>query len=235
MMNSWSVLPTLSAPMPFHMAFDEFLFRSLEQGDEIPSPLLRFYFSSEPWVTVGYSHQKLQVPGTNAKGARPHQPHQPLERICRRITGGGRVEHGKDVIFSIVARKEDHDAFKSVRISYLKIHEAVKWAWEKLGYEPRFYRCDERLEKGADCFRFPIATDLAVKGGKVAGGAQRRSAGILLHEESVKLLPGVDAEQLIENIKAGFESVFEMKLQPLDLNPEWLMKAEKSKEVAGSV
>ena len=60
---SWSQLPTISASMPFQMALDEVLFRSLEdayhQNPEVElSPLFRFYFSSEPWISVGYSHKE---------------------------------------------------------------------------------------------------------------------------------------------------------------------------------
>src|SRR4051812_9719540 len=102
--------------MPVQMAVDEILFREYEQAEEnragAREPVLRIYFSSEPWITVGYSHPEIksvtEIP------------------VCRRITGGGRVEHGRDLIFSVVAGKKDDESFGSVRISYLKIHEAVK-------------------------------------------------------------------------------------------------------------
>lgn len=161
--------------MSFQMALDEILFRRMETtGDSgiFQKPILRFYFSSEPWVTVGYSD-----PLTG----------EPSGKICRRMTGGGRVEHGKDVIFSLIARKTDDESFKSVRVSYLKIHEAVKAAFENTGKTPRFYRCDEKLPRGGDCFLFPIATDLGLEGRKIAGGAQKRSSGVLLHQESIQI------------------------------------------------
>ncbi len=221
-MRAWGVLPTISAPMPFQMALDEILFRAFVQdpdaGGRLPAPvverpLLRFYLSSEPWVSFGYSH-----------------PSADLERekrnACKRITGGGRVEHGRDVIFSLLAVRGHEEAFKSVRVSYLKIHEAVKSALESFGLTPRFYRCDENLPKGRDCFLFPIATDLGLEGRKIAGGAQKRSRGALLHQESVKLPDGIGFEGLIQALGNAFELVFETKLERHKLDPAWLEEAE---------
>ena len=198
--------------MPFQMALDEIIFRQVEKenGVSSSSPLLRFYFSSEPWVTVGYSYRE------KLEGA-----------VCRRITGGGRVNHGKDLIFSLVARKEQDKSFSSVRMSYLKIHEAVKLAFESLGIQPRFFRCDEPLPPGKDCFRFPIATDLGIEEEKIAGGAQKRSAGTLLHQESVKIPKRVEARDFISSICRGFETIFEIQIRPLHWKPELFEEAEK--------
>ena len=52
----WKLLPTLSAPMPLQMALDEQLF--LSQKIDPQSPVLRFYVSSSPWISVGYSFRE---------------------------------------------------------------------------------------------------------------------------------------------------------------------------------
>ncbi len=200
--------------MPFQMALDEILFRGMESSEGslfYKNPILRFYFSSEPWVTVGYSDPLTK---------------EPSGRICRRITGGGRVEHGSDVVFSLIARKQDDESFKSVRISYLKIHEAVKEAFEASGKEPRFYRCDEKLPRGGDCFLYPIATDLGLEGQKVAGGAQKRSSGVLLHQESVK--PGkTDIFIFVEFLKKAFAAQFGIRCEDAPFDPALLKEAKK--------
>jgi lipoate-protein ligase A len=199
--------------MPFQMALDEFFFRSMENGFFGESPILRFYFSSSPWITVGYAHQEMR-----RNGKIP---------ICRRITGGGYVAHGNDLIFSLVARKDHEDSFSSVRLSYWKIHEAVKLAFEEFGHRPRFFRCDENLPKGTDCFRYPIATDLALNDKKIAGGAQKRSGSVFLHQESVQI-PGQEAGYgFMENIRKAFETVFDVRITGSDLIPEWLIEAEE--------
>ncbi len=244
-MKPWFLFPTLSAPMPLQMALDEILFRRMESGDaEFSSrPLLRLYYSSEPWMTVGYSYkEQYGVPSTECEVQSPKNQERKFLNfklgtlnsklktqipVCRRITGGGRVLHGRDVLFSVAARKSHHEAFESVRISYLKIHEAVKAAYETLGFQPRFYRCDEKLARGQDCFLFPIATDLGLSGEKIAGGAQKRSSGALLHQESVKMAPGVEAESLMRGLQSGFEKMFEMKFQLSNLDPDLLEQAEQ--------
>lgn len=223
----WSLLPILSAPMPFQMALDEILFRQMEKNPT--EPFLRFYYSYESWITVGYSFRG-ETTSSNGK------------KICKRITGGGEVQHGEDVLFSLIAHKSHDESFSSVRMSYLKIHEAVKTAFESLGYRPRFYRCDEKLEKGGDCFRFPIATDLSIGDKKVAGGAQKRSAGTLLHQESIqppkarflfhpllflKRSKELEAEELIKALKHAFEKTFNIQLAEKDLDPLWLRQAEE--------
>ena len=234
-MRRWLLYPTLSAPMPFQMAFDEILFRRTEELPLTPTlspkgrgqgegvPILRFYFSSDPWVTVGYSDREREAKGAGQEARDNNLP------VCRRLTGGGQVLHGKDLIFSVIARKEADESFRSVRISYLKIHEAVKTALENLGASPRFYRCDENLPKGKDCFRFPIATDLAMENRKIAGGAQKRSCGALLHQESVQT-EQFGAEPLIGGLRAGFEKIFAMRLELAELDPRWLQEAEKLAE-----
>ena len=195
---------------------------------DLPKPILRFYFSAGPWMTVGYSEKSRGVLSATKK-ADPASGGQyaPTNgtKICHRITGGGRVLHGKDLIFSLIASKEHDESFRSVRLSYLKIHEAIKAGFESLGYSLRFYRCDENLPKGQDCFRFPIATDLGLGRRKIAGGAQKRSGRIMLHQESVKLIGCLDAEQLIQAICRGIEKIFCVRLGAADLDPELMKEA----------
>ncbi len=148
-------------------------------------------------------------------------------KVCKRITGGGRVEHGKDVIFSLTGRKEDDDSFKSVSTSYWKIHEAVKTAFEKLGESPRFYRCDEKLPKGGECFVYPIATDLALGDKKVAGGAQKRSVGILMHQESIQIPKKMDAFAFASALRKGFEEQFHIVFSETQWDPEVFEEAKK--------
>ncbi len=106
-MKIWNLYPSISAPMPFQMAFDELLFRRIQKDGESSGPFLRFYFSSEPWITLGYSqenngHKANSIP------------------VCKRITGGGTVFHGKDLVFSITALKSHDESFGSVRILPLR-------------------------------------------------------------------------------------------------------------------
>ena len=227
-MSHWKLLPAISASMSFQMALDEVLFRSRERDyvekepladghDGSLPPILRFYFSDVPSITVGYSYK------------------EPLDEkralAVRRITGGGRVDHGRDLVFSLIAHKRHDESFRSVRVSYWKIHEALKKGFETLGMTPRFYRCDESLPEGPECFRFPISSDLALGQKKIAGGSQKRSAGTLLHQESIVVPKFTDGFQLAQAVKAGIQSVFKVSLEDASLEPEWFETAAKlSKE-----
>ncbi len=216
----WSLLPSISAPMPFQLALNEILFRDLEetcriaQEDDpfnlrIHAPRLRFYYASEPSVSIG----ALQ----RAEGEGP---------VIRRLTGGGVVRHGRDFLFTLVARKNHDESFHSVRISYCKIHEAVKRALELLGTPPRFYRCDENLPSGPDCFKYPIASDLALAGKKIAGGAQKRSAGTLLHEESIQG-EGRDLQRFEGPLIQGLSEIFGVSIVKEPIRPDLLERASR--------
>jgi len=236
---NWKLLPWTCASMSFHMALDEILFRQREEAyrQEEPAdrasiyqklpPLLRFYFADRPSVTIGYSHQRnsQEAPhhSSPASGGGSRRGKVP---VVQRITGGGRVEHGKDIVFSLIAHKQHDESFHSVRVSYWKIHEALKAGFEALGLQPRFYRCDEDLPEGPECFRYPISSDLALGKNKIAGGSQKRSAGTLLHQESVVVPSGVTGFQLAEAFHGGFQKVFGIEFQAEPVQPDWFEKAK---------
>ena len=272
---SWSLLPTISAPMPLQMALDELLFVSQKYEDW--DPTLRFYVSSEPWISVGYSFQdSVAFEKSDLILQNPQVP------VCRRVTGGGCVLHGRDLIFSLTARYAEREspsnAFEgtvplpskgigtlfekqklsqsqyspievqrklglsqlpsnkgesklsplgSVRTSYAKIHEGVRMGLRSCGFDPKYYSAEDELPKGNDCFDFPVESDLAWKGKKIAGGAQKRSEGVLLHHESISIPPGVERDHLIRAILKGFEATFSATIENSDLDPELYFQAEK--------
>lgn len=221
--------------MSFQMALDEVLFRQLEHSNkhlsaistqdkeafvreshlETPAarrPLLRFYFSSEPWVTLGYFSKQDEI-----KSA----------RVCRRLTGGGRVVHGEDFIFSLIAHKNDDPSFGSVQESYLKIHDTVKDALKSVGVGAEFYDAKETLPKGGDCFVHPITSDLNVGGKKIAGGAQKRSSGMLLHHESIQIPSEVTVKDLFPALQKSFTRRFGVSFEAAPWDPEVLRQAKR--------
>lgn len=220
-MKTWSLFPTLSAPMPLHMALDRVLFEK-HTADSSLRPTLRIYYSSEPWCSVGYAAEKKS--GYFLESSRHTLQTLP---ICRRLTGGGTVIHGQDLIFSLCARKEDDpEKFATVETSYRHLHEAVRLAFLKLGMELEFYR-EEKLETGRDCFLFPVQTDLRFRGRKVAGGAQKRAKDVFLHEESIQPPREVDLTCLEKELIQAFETHFGVKIERAQIDPEVMIEAEK--------
>ncbi len=217
----WLLLPTISAPMPFQMALDELLFES--QKKEAQTPVLRFYVSSAPWISAGYS---FRDPAALSKSDLVLR--NPQVPVCRRVTGGGCVLHGQDLIFSLGVRTQlDPENLGEVRTSYGKIHEGVKMGLQLFGLDPKFYSYGDKMPKGSDCFDFPVESDLSWKGRKIAGGAQKRSEGVLLHHESILIPPGIKREDLIRAVCRGMEQVFGAEIQNGDLDPEMYFQAEK--------
>jgi lipoate-protein ligase A len=133
--------------------------------------------------------------------------------VCIRPTGGGLVEHGNDLIYSVIARRDSFPTFHQVRTSYLSFHEAVQEAFQKLGVETRLVRCDDfRRRRGrvTDCFNQPVATDVLFKGVKIAGGAQWRRGEAFLHQGSIQLTPGISFEGLKEALIEAFAGQFDI-------------------------
>ena len=211
------------------MALDELLFEqalSSRLAGGASRAGLRFYYASEPWISLGYAYSGWKNPevfpsDSAAEGGIP---------VCRRLTGGGRVLHGRDLMFTLIADREFDDSFKSVRISYLKLHEVLKEALEVFGVDCRFYRCDEALEKGRDCFRYPIATDLEAGGKKIAGGGQKRSQGVLMHQESIQVSGALEPE-LWKAFLECFCQTFGTVVVPQDWDPDLLFQAERIGEL----
>lgn len=216
----WRLLPTLSAPMPFQMALDKLLFAF--QKRENQTPVLRFYVSSAPWISVGCSFR--DVTAFSKSDLILKNPEVP---VCRRMTGGGCVLHGRDLIFSLVARY-DVGFFSSVQASYVKIHESVKIGLKRSGFDVKFYGGGE-FPKGKDCFEFPVESDLYWEKKKIAGGAQKRSEGVFLHQESISIPQGVEREQLIRSILKGMEQVFGVTIQNAALDSDLYFQAERDK------
>ncbi|MFH1799808.1 MAG: hypothetical protein ABH891_03015 [Candidatus Omnitrophota bacterium] len=218
---NWSLLPTISAPMPLQMALDELLFES--QINAVQAPILRFYVSPEPWISAGCSFRDSAA--LSKSGLVVKNPQVP---VCRRITGGGCVLHGRDLIFSLIARYNgSFSPLSYVSASYGKIHEGVKMGLELCGLDPKFYGPEDTVSQGSDCFDFPVKSDLSWKSKKIAGGAQKRSGGMLLHHESILIPPGVKREDLIGAVRKGLETIFEIMIRDTDLDPEIFFEAER--------
>ena len=202
----------VARPGPMNMALDEVLLGSV--GEAV---VLRLYDWSEPTVSYGFfepSAAARRVAGDRA--------------VVRRWTGGGLVEHGEDLTYSLfVPRSCPFTALRSTE-SYRWVHAAVATALS---------RCDMPAEShdapvtspspvGAvnACFERPVLHDLVVGGRKIAGGAQRRNRVGLLHQGSVQ--PGfTDPDTLLawkrvmrrELPLALGECCEERELAPLDI------------------
>lgn len=212
------------------MALDELLFEQMIQAPQAEPAAsraaLRFYYASEPWISIGYSHAGWKALSEGREIPADLLSDAARFPVCRRITGGGRVLHGKDLMFTLIAPRILDESFKSVMGSYARLHEVLIEALRALGVEARFYREDESLPAGKDCFLHPITSDLEAGGKKIAGGGQKRSRGFLLHQESIHLEQTHLYEPLTRAFAEGLGKWFDCEPEKADWRPEWFQAAE---------
>ena len=220
--------------MSFQMALDELLFDTAKKDPSV-APVLRFYFSSEPWISAGYSFRN----GRDEARSELMRAHRDLP-VAKRLTGGGCVLHGRDLIFTLLIPPtypplipgirggcRGGEILGSVKESYKTIHACVAKAFQGLGVDPRFYGPSEGLPKGDDCFTYPVEDDLLWQSQKIAGGAQKRSGGVLLHHESITIPGGMDPAKLVFAIRQAFERSFWIIGKDTALDPELYFEAVK--------
>jgi len=151
------------------MAVDEALLRHARV------PVLRIYGWEEPCVSIGY----FQTSGVVAAGA----------SFVRRYTGGGLVEHGRDLTYTLVLPANHPLTEAGTLPSYRAIHEGVASALRAAGIDCRLATAQPKKDH-ASCFLKPVPADvLDPQGNKLAGAAQRRTKQGCLHQGSI-LIPG---------------------------------------------
>ena len=173
------ILPKEALDGPMQMALDEVLLRS------VVTPTLRIYAWDAPCVSFGYFQKEREVRQTH--------PEMPL---VRRWTGGGMVEHGEDLTFSLMIPKGDPAGALPPAHFYKELHARVAGWLNSLtapaasaaltGIPAVRLAGDGDLLAGPSCFSAPAADDLLLEGKKILGGAQRRSGGALLYQGSLQ-------------------------------------------------
>lgn len=148
-----------------NMAIDEAILRSTHE------PILRFYNWATPCVSLGYFQSFQEI-----------SARFPNQILVRRWTGGGAVEHGSDLTFSLIVPRGHALAQLRPSESYLRIHQILIKAMQLPAAK---LVCEPNALSGESCFESPVAGDILLDGKKICGGAQRRSRYGLLHQGSL--------------------------------------------------
>ena len=210
-MRRWRLVDSVPSGISSQMELDRQLFEAFIQNPET-HPALRIFQVSEPGISLG-----------RLSRARTGEGSRHDLSTCVRPTGGGRVEHGNDLIYSVMARRDSYSTFHQVRTSYLSFHEALQTAFRALGVETELFRCDDsnarrnsKLPPGLeDCFKKPVPTDLQWKRRKIAGGAQWRRREGFLHQGSVQLVDGINYDRLKNALIRAFEEKFGIEFEKI--------------------
>lgn len=156
-----------------NMATDEALLEHLEVA-----PVLRIYRWARPTVSFGYFDE-----------FEPVRAAFPQCALVRRWTGGGIVEHGRDLTYSLVVPRSHRLTALRAEESYRLLHGVLATAIAAASPEPLKLaeQTDaETPQSSRACFVNPVRHDLLLDGHKIAGAAQRRTRRGWLHQGSVQ-------------------------------------------------
>jgi lipoate-protein ligase A len=194
--NSLRAIRSGALPGARNMALDEALAAA-------PVPTLRLY-RWEPWT--------LSLGWFQAVAAEDLAPWRDAGYgVTRRATGGGAILHGDEVTYALVLPADDPRIPGRTEDSYRWLHGAVRDALATVGVV-----CDARARAAAAagetepffCFARTAPFDLAARGRKLVGSAQRRTRASFLQHGSIPLSPGGTAP--------GATSVAEERGSPVD-------------------
>ena len=176
------LFPTLTEvldPAPhsaaLNMAIDEVLLRTAVE------PLLRVYRWERPAVSFGYFGKWAEI-----------APVWPGRDLVRRWTGGGVVEHGEDLTYTLIVPREHPFSRLSAAESYRAIHETIARLLS-VAQQPLALASATATRVSSACFENAAQHDVLADGRKVAGAAQRRTRDGLLHQGSIQGVPVHDS------------------------------------------
>lgn len=179
--HDWQLIHVDPQSPAMHMALDEILTGEVSAGRRPPT--LRVWEWAAPAVVIGrFQSLRNEV---DAEAAARHGI-----QVVRRISGGGAmfIEPGNTITYSICAPLtlvED----MSFQESYQMMD---RWVIQALG------------ELGIEAAYQPL-NDITSPGGKIAGAAQARRGGAVLHH--VTMAYDIDADKMLEVLRIGREKL----------------------------
>lgn len=179
----WDVLPPSPHPAHMHMALDEVLLNRVIRGERPPT--MRLWEWIEPALVIG-SHQsvlnEVDRPAAESRGF----------VITRRMSGGGTMlcEPARTITYSMYL-PDSMLGRVSFRQSYALLDEWAVRAFNELGV-PASYR---------------EVNDIISPRGKIAGAAQARRRGFVLHHTTIA--HSMDVELVPRLIRIGRERLVE--------------------------
>jgi lipoate---protein ligase len=186
----WDLLPASPHGAHMHMALDEVLLGLVIAGDRRPA--VRFWEWIEPALVIG-SHQSV------SNEVDVEAAHQLGFAITRRMSGGGTMlaEPARTITYSLYLPGSAVEGM-SFRQSYAAIDAWAVRAFNAIGV-PASYR---------------EINDIISPRGKIAGAAQARRRGFVLHHTTIA--HSMDVELLPRLIRIGRERVSERGVRSAD-------------------
>ncbi|NNG36467.1 lipoate--protein ligase family protein [Nakamurella aerolata] len=179
--HTFDVVPaTVLAPV-LHVALDEVIAKEVAAGTRPPT--LRFWDWDSPLVVIGsFQSYRNEI---DPDGAAKHDID-----VVRRISGGGAMfmEPGNCITYSLAVPTSLVEGLSFER-SYAFLDEWVIAALADVGVNAKY---------------LPL-NDIASDKGKIAGAAQKRYPGVVLHH--VTMAYDIDADKMLEVLRIGREKM----------------------------
>ncbi|MEM8868068.1 MAG: hypothetical protein AAGC73_07340 [Verrucomicrobiota bacterium] len=143
----------------------------------------RHYGWLVPTITFGYTQTYSEIAQIQPDGV----------ALCRRLTGGGVVDHRNDWTYCLILGHQTEAAqTPSIKV-YAQVHRAIQFALNEQQIQAQLApcprQCDATPEKppGPDqCFQLPVANDvLNQQNQKIAGAAMKRNRNGILIQGSI--------------------------------------------------
>jgi Lipoate-protein ligase A len=177
-------LPNALGNAVTNMAIDASLLESIPQGVAV----FRHYAWIEPALTFGYAQSYSEVLGIAPPGITP----------CRRLTGGGIVDHRDDWTYALAIHNTLPVAQREATTVYKDLHAAISRALALQSIPSQPAPCPKACKSApqrpqqtlpsapSQCFVTPAANDvLTPQGRKIAGAAMKRNRRGLLIQGSI--------------------------------------------------
>jgi lipoate-protein ligase A len=178
---AWQLIHEPPQDPALHIALDQVLTDAVASG--MRPPLLRFWEWEAPCVVIGRFQSLANEVDT--EGARRHGVN-----VVRRISGGGAMfmEAGNCITYSIYAPESMVEGM-SFEESYAFLDQWV---------------IDALAEVGIKAWYQPL-NDITSPAGKIAGAAQARRGGVVLHHTTMAY--DIDAAKMLEVLRIGREKL----------------------------
>ena len=173
------ILPNAFGDAATNMAIEASLLYTLPAG----IAAFRHYGWTEPAITFGYTQRSAEV-----KATFPEQL-----RLCRRLTGGGIVDHRNDWTYALALQIDLPAAHAPATGLYATIHRCMQLALQAQSVSTELAPCPRQCDKTPpaldapeQCFLQPTANDvIRPDGTKIAGAAMKRAREGLLLQGSI--------------------------------------------------
>ena len=170
------ILPEVSGDAATNMAIDASLLISMPEG----SATFRHYEWTEPSATFGYTQKWCE-----AVALFPEKV-----QLCRRMTGGGILDHRNDWTYAFALEASLANARIKATTLYEQLHHGLAQAIREIGIATKLAPCPNKRNATNrypnQCFLAPVKNDvLTIDGTKIAGAAMKRTRKGILIQGSV--------------------------------------------------